>query len=158
MALHALAQCTMRLFLAHQQKQGRQLAGTSSRDSEEEGMHKDGSVYCTLADLGMEEQVKGGWYVCTCILRAFSDYRLIVLLLSCVLDHSGSEGCMVWSLTVLHGKLRTEPPRRHLSPPVTVQQKKPAKLLKRPLPKEVVDALFTYKGFFHGLGRMSLSA
>jgi hypothetical protein len=45
-----------------------------------------------------------------------------------------------------------------LAPPDTVQQKKLAKLLKRPLPKEVADALFTYEGFFHGLGRMSLSA
>ena len=45
-----------------------------------------------------------------------------------------------------------------VSPPDTVQQKKLAKLLKRPLPKEVADALFTYGGFLHGLGRMSLSA
>ena len=63
MALHALAQCTARLLLAHQQKQGRQRAGISSRDGEEEGMREDWSVYCALADLGMEERVKGGWYV-----------------------------------------------------------------------------------------------
>ena len=43
-------------------------------------------------------------------------------------------------------------------PPDAVQQKKLAKLLKRPLPKEVADALFPYEGFLHGLGRMSLSA
>ena len=63
MALHALAQCTARLLLAHQQKQGRQRADISSRDGEEEGMRKDWSVYCALADLGMEERVKGGWCV-----------------------------------------------------------------------------------------------
>jgi len=45
-----------------------------------------------------------------------------------------------------------------VAPPDTVQQKKLAKLLKRPVPKEVADALFTYEGFLHGLGRMSLSA
>jgi hypothetical protein len=66
MALHALAQCTARLLLAHQQKQGRQRVGISSHDGEEEeqGMRKDWRVYCTLADLGMEKRVKGGWCVC----------------------------------------------------------------------------------------------
>jgi hypothetical protein len=44
-----------------------------------------------------------------------------------------------------------------VSPPDVASQKKLAKLLKRPLPKEVADALFTYDGFLHGLGRMSLS-
>ena len=85
MALHALAQCTARLLLAHQQKQGRQrAAGISSRDSEEEGMREDWTVYCALADLGMEERVKGGWCVraCVCVLRALRS-RLIVLR-SCV--------------------------------------------------------------------------
>ena len=45
-----------------------------------------------------------------------------------------------------------------VDPPDTVQQRKLANLLKRPLPKEVADALFKYEGFLHGLGRMSLSA
>ena len=45
-----------------------------------------------------------------------------------------------------------------VDPPDTVQQKKLAILLKRPLPKEVADALFKYEGFLRGLGRMSLSA
>jgi hypothetical protein len=45
-----------------------------------------------------------------------------------------------------------------VAPPDTAQQKKLAKLLKQPLPKEIADALFTYEGFLHGLGRMSLSA
>jgi hypothetical protein len=76
MALHALAQCTARLLLAHQQKQGRQRAVITSRDSEEEeeGMRKDWSVYCALADLGTEERVNGGWYVCT--LRPARPLRL----------------------------------------------------------------------------------
>jgi hypothetical protein len=42
-------------------------------------------------------------------------------------------------------------------PPDTASIKKLAKLLKRPVPKDVADALFTYDGFLHGLGRMSLS-
>jgi len=45
-----------------------------------------------------------------------------------------------------------------VKPPDAALQKKLAKLLKRPLPKGVTDALFTYDGFLHGLGRMSLSA
>ena len=43
-------------------------------------------------------------------------------------------------------------------PPDVAWQKKLAKVLERPPPKEVADALFTYDGFLHGLGRMSLSA
>lgn len=42
-------------------------------------------------------------------------------------------------------------------PPDPASQKKLAKLLKRPPPKDVADALFTYDGFLHGLGRMSLN-
>ena len=45
-----------------------------------------------------------------------------------------------------------------VDPPDTVQQKKLAKLLRRPLLKEVADALFKYEWFLHGLGRMNLSA
>ena len=115
MALHTLVQCTARLLLAHQQKQGPQQVGISSHDNEEEGMCRDWSLYCTLVDLGMEERVKGGWYVCVCVLRALSGYRLIVLLLlSCIWRHSGSQGCEVWSLTVLRAKLRREHSCRYL--------------------------------------------
>ncbi len=77
MALHALAQCTARLLLAHQQRQGRQRAGGSGV-GEQEGTREDWSVYCALADLGMEERVKGGWYVCIHTLRAIKQ-RLIVI-------------------------------------------------------------------------------
>ena len=58
MALHALARCTARLLLAHQQ-QGRQRAGGGG--SESEGMANDWRVYCALADLGMEDRARGGW-------------------------------------------------------------------------------------------------
>ena len=129
----------------------------SSRDNEEKGVRKDWSVYCTLADLGMEERVKGSWYVCVCVLRALSGYQLIVLLLSRVLRHCGPQGCTVWSLTVLRGELRTEHTCKHLCARYGLAEKL-AKLLKRPLPKEVTDALFTYEGFLHGLRHMSLSA
>lgn len=151
MALHALAQCTARLLLAQQQKQRRQRAGIGSHDGEEEGVREDWSVYCALADLGMEERVKGGW--CVCVVCAPS---LIAL--------------RSWAslfLSRLHG---VEPDRAtwqgahraftqaFVAPPDTIQQKKLSKLLKRPPPKEIADALFTYEGFLHGLGRMSLSA
>jgi hypothetical protein len=55
------------------QKQRRQRAGIGNHDSEEEGMREDWSVYCALADLGMEERVKGTW--CVCVLRALR-YRI----------------------------------------------------------------------------------
>ena len=156
MALHALAQCTVWLLLAHQQKHGRQQAGISSHDNEEERVRKDWSRYCALADLGMEERVKGGW--CVRVLRPLR-YQLIVLLLSCDLRHS----CL---LSKLHG---VEPYRAtqaayraftqgFVAPPDTVQQKKLDKLLKRPLPKEDADALFTYEGFLYDLGCVSLNA
>jgi|SRR6267154_1435800 len=77
MALYALAQCTARLLLVHQQKQGHQRASISSRDNEEEGSREDWSMYCALADLGMEERVKGGWCILVCILRAFSGIDLL---------------------------------------------------------------------------------
>ena len=96
MALHALVQCMAWLLLTHQQKQkqGRQRAGISSRDGEEEGMRSDWSVYWALADLGMDERVKGSWCVYVCVLHALR-YRLIdcsPLLRSC---HSCSQGCTV---------------------------------------------------------------
>ena len=37
---------------------GPQRAGISNRDSEEEGVHRDRSVYRALADIGMEGRVK----------------------------------------------------------------------------------------------------
>ena len=82
MALHALAQCTARLLLSHQQKQVRQQASISSRNSEEEGMRENWSVYYTLADFGMEERVKRGWYVS---VSAFCAFPNITSLRSCIL-------------------------------------------------------------------------
>jgi hypothetical protein len=154
MALHALAQCTARLLLAHQQKQGRQRAGINSRDGEEEGMREDWSVYGALAELGMEERVKGGWCVCVCILRAPTHCPTLHAFASLLLSrlHGVEPDRATWQAA--HRAFT----QAFVAPPDTVQQKKFAKLLKRSLPKEVADALFTYEGFLHGLGRMSLSA
>ncbi|KAN0120519.1 hypothetical protein V8E52_004346, partial [Russula decolorans] len=62
---HALAQCTALLPLTHQQKPGRQRAGISSCDIGGGGggyaQGLEGVLCCALADLGMEERVKGGW-------------------------------------------------------------------------------------------------
>jgi SET domain len=148
MALHALAQCAARLLLVHQQPAG------SSRD-EVCALRDDWRVYRAFAELGMEERAKGGWCVCTVsplpppVLKPAYSIRLLSL-----------------SITRLHG---AEPDREtwqvaHMAfvqafvlPPDLASQKKLAKLLKRPIPKDVADALFTYDGFLHGLGRMNLS-
>ena len=45
-----------------------------------------------------------------------------------------------------------------VAPPDMVQQKKLAKLSRRPLPKDAGDALFAYEGFLPGLGDMSPNA
>ncbi len=42
-------------------------------------------------------------------------------------------------------------------PATEPEKKRLAKLLKKPLPKEVSDTLFDYDAFLRGLGRMSLS-
>lgn len=49
MALHALSQCTARILLAEQQ--------------DEATFASDWAVVRGLAQLGMEERAKGGWYV-----------------------------------------------------------------------------------------------
>lgn len=49
MALHALSQCTARVLLAEQQ--------------DDESFRADWEVVSGLAQLGMEERAKGGWYV-----------------------------------------------------------------------------------------------
>lgn len=42
-------------------------------------------------------------------------------------------------------------------PTTEAEKKKLSRLLKKPLPKEVADDIFTYDAFLWGLGRMSLS-
>jgi hypothetical protein len=123
-------------------------------------MDEDWHVYCALADLGMEERAHGNW--CVCVLRAFLRIFLDPLGIGLCIH-----ACCVLSLSRLHG---AEPDRAtwqaahrafvqaFVEPPDAAWQKKLAKVLKRPPPKEVADALFTYDGFLHGLGRMSLSA
>lgn len=43
-------------------------------------------------------------------------------------------------------------------PTAAGDKKKLSRLLKKPLPKEVADDIFTYDAFLWGLGRMSLSS
>ena len=133
MAFHALTQCAARLLLAQQ-------AG-------DDALRDDWRVYRALAELGMEQRAQGGW----CVTPSHPFTRV-----SC--SHS-------WTKR-LQG---AEPDRAmwqaahrafvqaFVLPPDSASQKKLAKLLKRPPPKDVADALFTYDGFLHGLGRMSLS-
>ncbi|KAI9507928.1 SET domain-containing protein [Russula earlei] len=124
MALHALAQCTARMLLAHQQ-QGRRRVGRD--DGDRDGMEEDWRLYSALADLGMEERAQGSWM------------------------HGAEPDRATWQTA--HSAFV----EAFVLPPEAAWQKKLAKLLKRPTPKEVADALFTYDGFLHGLGRMSLN-
>ena len=106
LALHALARCTARLLLAHQQ-QGRQRAGGGG---ESEGIGDDWRVYCALADLGMEERAKGSWCVYV-IPRLNSQHlrrRLILMSYMRV-----SQGYRVRSRTAQLGRLHTRLSCRH---------------------------------------------
>jgi len=91
-------------------------------------MCENWSVHCALADLGMEERVKGGWYLC--VLRASQVSTQLTLMRS----------FPSLLLSRLHG---VEPDRAtwqaahrafmqaFVLPPDTVKQKKLAKILKR---------------------------
>jgi hypothetical protein len=100
MALHALAQCTSRLLLAHQQ-QGRQRGGGGGGGGEGEGKEDDWRVYCALADLGMEERAKGSW----CAFHSHF-YSLISLALAYVCGRVRS-GYRVRNQIERRGKPRT---------------------------------------------------
>ena len=52
MALHALSQCTARVLMSEQ--------------LDDEGFKADWEIVRGLAQLGMEERAKGGWYVFHC--------------------------------------------------------------------------------------------
>lgn len=93
----------------------------------EDALRDDWSVYRALAELGMEERTQGGW-----LQGAEPDREM----------WQAAHSAFVQAFVL---------------PPDPAAQKKLAKLLKRPPPKDIADALFTYDGFLHGLGRMSLN-
>ncbi|KAF8262748.1 SET domain-containing protein [Lactarius quietus] len=93
----------------------------------DDALRDDWRVYRALAELGMEERAQGGW-----LQGAEPDREL----------WQAGHRAFVQAFVL---------------PPDPASQKKLAKLLKRPPPKDVADALFTYEGFLHGLGRMSLN-
>ncbi|KAI0263281.1 hypothetical protein BC834DRAFT_957927 [Gloeopeniophorella convolvens] len=88
---------------------------------------EDWRVYSALAELGMEERAQGSW------LRGAEPDR------------------ETWEAA---HKVFV---RAFVAPPDAAAQKKLARLVKRPLPKEISDALFSLDGFLHGLGRMGLN-
>ncbi|KAH8988997.1 SET domain-containing protein [Lactarius hatsudake] len=90
-------------------------------------LRDDWRVYRALAELGMEERAQGGW------LQGAEPDRAM---------WQAAHRTFVQAFVL---------------PPDPASQKKLAKLLKRPPLKDVADALFTYDGFLHGLGRMSLN-
>ncbi|KAH9969393.1 SET domain-containing protein [Lactifluus volemus] len=100
---------------------------TGTSNDDEGALRDDWSVYSALAELGMEERARGSW------------------------SNGAEPDRETWEAA--HSAFV----QAFVSPPDVASQKKLAKLLKRPLPKEVADALFTYDGFLHGLGRMSLN-
>ena len=137
MALHALAQCTARLLFAHQQKQGCQRAGISSRDGEE------GGYACGLERVlracgprnggaGKGRLVRLRLRLCICPARPpvsiqlFYAHAFASLLLSRL--HGVEPDRATWQAA------RSASTQAFVAPD-TVQQKKLAKLLKRPLPE-----------------------
>ena len=134
MALHALAQCTARVLLTHEQ--------------DKKAFAEDWEVVRALAQLGMEERAKGGWYV-SCYVPSHTHVWARRLTYPDRL--SGEPDRALWKkahklyIQAFH-EPATEPEKKRL-----------ARLLKKPLPKEVSDTLFDYDAFLRGLGRMSLS-
>ncbi|KAI0252303.1 hypothetical protein BJV78DRAFT_1204339 [Lactifluus subvellereus] len=100
---------------------------TTGGAGSEGALRDDWRVYRALAELGMEERARGSWL------------------------HGAEPDRATWQAA------HTAFVQAFVLPPDTASQKKLAKLLKRPPPKDVADALFTYDGFLHGLGRMSLN-
>lgn len=87
----------------------------------------DWDVVRSFAQLGMEERAKGGW------LRGAEPDRL------------------TWQKAY---QLYTQ---AFQDPPTDSDKKRLRRLLKRTLPQEVIDDVFSYEGFLRGLGRMSLN-
>ncbi|KAI0742944.1 SET domain-containing protein [Daedaleopsis nitida] len=127
--LHALAQCTARILLTYQQ--------------DEAAFLEDWDMVRALAQLGMEERAKSGSMLDRCISKP--------------------------SLLLLTHRLGAEPDRAmwkrahkyylqaFQEPATDIEKKRLAKLLKKELPKGIVDTLFEYDAFLHWLGRMNLN-
>lgn len=131
MALHALALCTSRLLLAAQRDDGT--------------FDEDLQVVQGLAELGMEERFRG--------LLCVSSRQIAVCILIGNLgrDKGVKPDRENWKkaheLYLLAFK----------APKASHEQKKLARILKKPVPESIEKDLFEYDAFLHGLGRMSLS-
>ena len=131
MALHALAQSTSRLLLSAQR--------------DDDILDDDLEVLQGLAELGMEERFRS---------------------LRCVSSRRSARRTSVDMFGRDHG---VEPDRENWkkahklylwtfkAPKTSDEQKKLAKILKKPVPESIQRELFEYDGFLRGLGRMSLS-
>lgn len=131
MALHALAHCTSKLLLSAQRDDGT--------------LDKDLQVMRGLAELGMEERFRVFWSV---------------------LIHRSTRHIPADAVRSEKG---TEPDRESWKeahalylvafklPKAPDEQKKLARMLKRPIPESIQNTLFAYDAFLRGLGRMSLS-
>ena len=131
MALHALAQCTSRLLLSAQRADGT--------------FDEDLQVVQGLAELGMEERFRA----LLCVSSRRSAWRIPI-------DN-------------LESDKGVEPDRENWkkahelylwtfkAPKASDEQKKLARILKKPIPESIERDFFEYDAFLHGLGRMSLS-
>jgi hypothetical protein len=131
-AVHALAQCTSRILLANQQG--------------EDALKTDWELVKGLAVLGMEQRFKSTGYV----PMHFHPSRAFMIKLISIL-HRREPDQESWQQLF---KLYIQAFREPKSVP---EQKKLARLLKKPLELEIEKELFEYGGFLRGLGRMSLS-
>jgi len=153
MALHALAQCTVRLLLTRQQQQGCQLP---------DGGDEEWRMDSTHADLGMEERARGSWWVCVlhACIHPFMIPCIRLFMHACVRSHSFVQQAAWHGAGLCYLACRTQcfcaGIRDAARCDCLVQ--KTRKSLKRPLTEEVADASFMYSDFLHGLGHIYPSA
>ncbi|THH13315.1 hypothetical protein EW146_g6893 [Bondarzewia mesenterica] len=99
----------------------------ATQDTDASTLEEDWGVVSALAELGMEERAKGAWFGGVEPDRA------------------------TWK------KAHQLFVQAFQSPTSSPDQKKLARLLKKPIPAEIVQNIFPYDAFLRGLGRMSLN-
>jgi hypothetical protein len=131
LAVHALAQCTSRILL--DQQQGR-----------DDDLKSDWEVVQGLAMLGMEERFKDAGYA---IMHSALMHGTAIN----NANHRRELDQVTWKKCYqLYFQAFREPKS-------ATEQKKLARILKKPLDPEIEKYFFDYDAFLRGLGRMSLS-
>ena len=131
MALHALAQCTSRLLLSAQRDDGT--------------LDEDIQIVQSLAELGMEERFR----TLRCV--TFCRYPRRIPIDNLASDKGVEPDRDNWK------KAHELYLWTFKAPKASDEQKKLARILKKPVPESIQRDFFEYDAFLHGLGRMSLS-